>query len=68
MKNQCTNLRKEVQEEKKSIRGMKTTLEIFKGEMGRGRKEEEGGRDERETETENAIRDMTERLGGNYIT
>ena len=32
MKNQCANLKKEVQEKMKSIREMKTTLEIFKRE------------------------------------
>lgn len=46
MKNQCANLKKEVQEKMKSIREMKTTLEIFK----------------RERETEGVIRNMAERL------
>lgn len=56
MKTQCTDLRKVVQEKKKSIREVKTTLEVFKKkgerEVGQGGREGE----KRETETESVIR------------
>lgn len=63
MKTQCANLRKVVQEQKKSIREMKTTLEVFKRERGRGRERKERDRDRKYNQTW-----VAERLGGNYIT